>query len=460
MTRFAKGLMWFRGADLRLHDHLPLLHAHLQCDEVLHVHTIDPRQFRSTSNGIPKTGLQRFLFWCEAVSALRQGMHKHGCTCHVILGEAASNIQTLVQNYGIESIYCHDDVIYEERVELQEVRSQVEGKAELRCSWGGGTLLTPEQLPFPLQELDTFTSFKNMVEPLLKGSPVSMHDSPSVWKTFPAEGFPVLDQGKVVELLPMHHEHFFEQVMDLWNNICDINALPTRRATSQTMHEILKYRVASAEEHEGAAAVDISAFPWRGGVTAAQKRLEHYIDNGVNRLSIYKETRNGMFGRDYSTKLSPYLALGCTTSREIMQRIAHFETTSGIANDSTYWVLFELLWRDYMRFYSVKYDKKLFWLGGVLGKEGREKHPWKRDLITLESWIEGKTGYPFIDANMRELKHTGYMSNRGRQVVASFLVRDLALDWRLGAEYFEHALLDYDPCSNYGKLNMLLKFRK
>ena len=62
----------------------------------------------------------------------------------------------------------------------------------------------------------------------------------------------------------------------------------------------------------------------------------------------------------------------------------------------------------------------------------------------------GRTGYPFIDANMRELLHTGFMSNRGRQNVASFLVRDLGLDWRLGAMHFERLLLDYDPASNYG----------
>ena len=62
------------------------------------------------------------------------------------------------------------------------------------------------------------------------------------------------------------------------------------------------------------------------------------------------------------------------------------------------------------------------------------------------------TGYPFIDANMREMLCTGYMSNRGRQVVASFLVRDLEQDWRIGAEYFESQLLDYDVCSNYGNI--------
>lgn len=65
-------------------------------------------------------------------------------------------------------------------------------------------------------------------------------------------------------------------------------------------------------------------------------------------------------------------------------------------------------------------------------------------------WAEGQTGIPFVDANMRELNQTGFMSNRGRQNVASFLVNDLGIDWRWGASYFESMLIDYDACSNWG----------
>ena len=76
-----------------------------------------------------------------------------------------------------------------------------------------------------------------------------------------------------------------------------------------------------------------------------------------------------------------------------------------------------------------------------------------QDMKQFEAWAEGRTGVPFVDANMRELRHSGWMSNRGRQNVASFLVKDLGLDWRLGAEWFESQLLDHDVCSNYGNWN-------
>ena len=71
----------------------------------------------------------------------------------------------------------------------------------------------------------------------------------------------------------------------------------------------------------------------------------------------------------------------------------------------------------------------------------------------FEKWARGETGVPFVDASMRELLHTGWMSNRSRQNVASFLVKDLHLDWRMGAEWFESLLLDHDVSSNYGNWN-------
>ncbi|CAN0323584.1 unnamed protein product, partial [Ectocarpus fasciculatus] len=114
-------------------------------------------------------------------------------------------------------------------------------------------------------------------------------------------------------------------------------------------------------------------------------------------------------------------------------------------------LIFELLWRDFFRYSAVKNGNSIFHLGGPRRDAGRQR--WLDDAGSLEAWKEGETGYPFIDANMRELKASGFMSNRGRQVVASFFTRDLQMDWRLGAEHFEEYLLDHDPASNWGNWN-------
>lgn len=117
------------------------------------------------------------------------------------------------------------------------------------------------------------------------------------------------------------------------------------------------------------------------------------------------------------------------------------------ANESTYWLVFELLWRDFFRFMFKKHQTKLFQAAGITSEKTIPKSVGEK---LLNTWVNGTTGVGFIDANMRELQLTGFMSNRGRQNVASYLCNDLKLDWRYGAAYFEQQLIDYDVCSNWG----------
>jgi deoxyribodipyrimidine photo-lyase len=184
---------------------------------------------------------------------------------------------------------------------------------------------------------------------------------------------------------------------------------------------------------------------FQGGETEAKSRLKHYFFE-TRSLSIYKETRNGLLGADYSSKFSPWLAHGCISPRWIYHQIQAYEHLHG-ANESTYWLVFELLWRDYFRFMMKKYGSHLFFQNGFNGLKavGSDK-----DEEPLQKWISGETGDNFVDANMKELKSTGFMSNRGRQNVASYLIDHLKLDWRLGAAYFEEQLIDYDVSSNWG----------
>ena len=117
-----------------------------------------------------------------------------------------------------------------------------------------------------------------------------------------------------------------------------------------------------------------------------------------------------------------------------------------VKNKSTYWMVFELIWRDYFRCYCAKHGRAVFKEGGPIDSHQR----WRVDPQLLQRWKDGTLGVPLVDANMRELAATGFMSNRGRQNVASYLALDLGLDWRHGADHFESLLLDYDVCSNWG----------
>ena len=177
----------------------------------------------------------------------------------------------------------------------------------------------------------------------------------------------------------------------------------------------------------------------RGGEKAGLARLEAYLWK-LDRLKSYKETRDGLLDWDDSSKLSPWLAVGALSPRLIYHDIKRYEQER-VSHESTYWLVFELLWRDYFHWMACKWGRRLF--TGMSSSRPGLKQP-------LEAWKQGQTAQAFIDAHMNELRLTGWMSNRGRQNVANYLVKTLGGDWRLGAAYFEEQLIDYDPASNWG----------
>jgi len=180
------------------------------------------------------------------------------------------------------------------------------------------------------------------------------------------------------------------------------------------------------------------------GEQGALKRVQYYFFDS-RLIATYKETRNQLLGTDFSSHLSPWLALGAIAPQTILHYLRKYEKKFG-ANESTYWLWFELLWRDFFRFQMMKYKNLFFRKGGIRNK----KIDFSSDKLLFERWMNGQTEEPFVNANMIELNETGFMSNRGRQNVASYLVHDLGIDWRWGASYFESQLIDYDVSSNWG----------
>lgn len=208
-----------------------------------------------------------------------------------------------------------------------------------------------------------------------------------------------------------------------------------------------------------------SAHPFKGGSTDGLKRVQSLIASGA--MTHYKDTRNGLLGTDFSTKLSAWLALGCITARQVHFQLLDFEDGrdsqyKGVdgygkgENKGTAAVRFELLWRDYMRLCTRKFGPRLFRLEGF---RNDTSYPWKspgskgsgpevQDMF--ERFLHGTTGTGLIDASQRELFLTGYTSNRARQNVASYLAKHLGINWKLGAEWYECMLTDYDVSSNWG----------
>ena len=187
---------------------------------------------------------------------------------------------------------------------------------------------------------------------------------------------------------------------------------------------------------------------FKGGEAQGLAHLTHYFSG--NLPANYKQVRNAIDGWDNSCKLSPWLANGSLSSREVLHWLHEYELNK-IKNESTYWIYFELLWREYFHWLAHKIGTQLFSFSGLKSAAPLSSYYPER----FKKWVAGNTPYPLVNACMKELAATGYLSNRGRQIVASCLVNELSIDWRYGAAYFEQVLLDYDVAANWGNWQYL-----
>lgn len=387
-------LLWFRH-DLRLHDHVALREAARSADFLVPVFLLDPRQFAETTLGFPKTGAFRTRFLFESLHDLRARLRALGSDLLLRVGYPEDVIPELVRQTAAAAVFASEEVTSEERAVDEALQTRL-GAVPLRRFWQA-TLYHADDLPFAAESLpDVFTEFRKKTEKL----------APVRAEVPPPDRLPPLPADLAAGTLPTLTELGFAET----------DAQPDPRA----------------------------ALAHRGGETAALERLRWYGWE-TDALRQYKITRNGLLGSDYSSKFSAWLALGCLSPRRIFAEVQRYEAER-VKNESTYWLIFELLWRDYFRFVARKYGTRLFSRQGIQGK----RVPWIQNHQAFEAWRLGQTGIPFVDANQRELLLTGFMSNRGRQNVASYLTRDLGVDWRWGAAWMESQLVDYDVCSNWG----------
>jgi deoxyribodipyrimidine photo-lyase len=382
-----KGIVWLRN-DLRISDHPALTRALQECDEVLFAYVFDDRVWK-TLNGVSRIASFRASFLLESLAELREQIHIRGGRIEFLQGNTVERISNLIKEYGASRCYAQREDAWEETQD----EKQIAEKCELILTEGKG-LLENDDLPFDLNKLPgVFSSFRRKVE-----------------------------KNLTIRTL----QHTPDSLACAWS---ENHPLPN-------MKDIGVDEVSSDERQ---------VLSFHGGETAAHQWMKQWIWER-DCLKTYKETRNGMVGSDYSSKLSPWLSAGCLSAVQVYWEIKKYEEER-VANESTYWLFFELLWREFFRFVSRLNGPKLFWRSGI--KEADGNRP-KGDPKTLQRWKEGRTVNDFVNANMIELAKSGWMSNRGRQNVASYLIHDLGQDWLAGAKHFEELLIDYDPCSNYG----------
>ena len=396
-------LYWF-GTDLRLDDHPGLRRALAGTTRLLPVYCHDPRDAAMTPWGFARVGGHRQRFLAATLADLRVRLEQRGSTLVEVDGRPRDVLPVLARSVQATEVVCE---AVEQAESLAEVDALRGAGIAVAAVWHS-TLFDPQRLPFPLHDMPRhFTPFRQAIE-----QSAARAEAP-------------LPMPEVLPPPP-----------------------PVPPALSGSAG------TATPQPWPGDAR---SSFPYHlpthaGGETAALAHLARYFSGPL--ATAYRTTRNRLSGTDNSTKFSPWLAHGALSPRRVLAQLRRFEAERG-ASDGSYAIWFELLWRDFFRLLVLRERQRSRAAAPAAvappaplpHAEGAGSAA-TRDAF--ERWRSGSTGVPLVDAGMRELAATGFLSNRLRQLAASYLIHDLGADPMAGAAWFASQLIDFDPYSNDG----------
>lgn len=389
------GLVWLQD-DLRLDDN-PLIHrAADECEQLLFVYCVNPKWFQHNRYGLITVGAHRWRFLLESLTELRKQLQAIGQELIVSYQSPLHTLAELFGQFPIDALYSSEHAGQYERTYQRLLQQRYPLIKHQQVN--NNTLFNSNQLPFSLAELpDSFSKFRRKLEQ-----------------------------------------------QDLRQAIATPLAMPRQLPPPPNF-------VGALLEHHAAGLPAITTphhADFNGGELAAQQHLNSYFASAA--ASTYKTTRNALDEWSASTKFSAWLANGSLSARRIHAQLCAYEAQQG-ASESSYWIFFELLWREYFHWYARHHQQRLFKFTGIQDKRPQTSFYSSR----WQQWCSGTTAYPIVNACMNQLNATGYMSNRGRQLVASCFVHELELDWRYGAAFFEQQLIDYDVASNWGNWQYL-----
>jgi deoxyribodipyrimidine photo-lyase len=385
-------LVWFRN-NLRVNDNQSLFEACKNSGKTFGIYCFDPRHFAETKYGFKKTEKYRAKFLLETISELKENLLHKNISLLIYFDKLENVFDKVISEHKISNIFTQKEWTSEEINVNNNIKNQF--KNVNFQEFFDQFLFHPDDIPYQ-----------------------NINNLPQVFTVFRKECEKKVSVRKTISINSKTKENLIENETQI-----------------PSLHDL---GFDDFEIHKN------TAFPFKGGENQALNRIENYFFETEN-LSQYKQTRNGLIGSDYSSKLSAWLANGSISAKTIYWKVKEYEEEIE-ANEDTYWLIFELIWRDYFKYISMKFRNKIFQLDGILNN----KYDWKFNHKAFNQWISGNTNEPFVNANMIELAETGFMSNRGRQNVASFWAKEWQQDWRIAAAYFESMLIDYDVHSNYG----------
>ncbi|MBU6209002.1 MAG: DASH family cryptochrome [Planctomycetes bacterium] len=400
-------IVWHR-TDLRVRDHAAVAAAAQSArGRVAGVICVPEDVFGTVDLGrglsIARASHRRVGHWLQAIDGLRHDWRTIGSALCVHRGAPEEVIPSLAAELGATEVHTAPCPAHDELAQNRLVARALKDQGARLVMHDETTMIAATDLPFEIEELpEVFSNYRRLVERSCR------------------------TREPIAEPSGLH-------VSD------DVRASAEATATATLASQDLDQARAAALQTDPRAGWTV-----RGDRAAGLERLRQWIWRD-DCLSRYKETRDGLLGADFSSRLSTWLALGTLSPREVAAEVRRYEHER-VANDSTYWLWFELLWRDYFHLWVRRWRSRAFKASGMMGRTPCGAP----DVQAFDRWRTGTTGEPFVDACMHELAATGWMSNRGRQNAASWLAKTAGVDWRWGAWWFESQLLDYDVGPNWG----------
>jgi deoxyribodipyrimidine photo-lyase len=369
------GLLWLRR-DLRLHDHPALRAALGRHQRVVPVFCFDDRLLRGRHASGPRT-----QFLLECLSDLDGALRTRGSGLVVRRGRPERELPKLAEQVGAGTIHFTADV--------SPFARRREGRVAAACRQASIEMVSHPGLTAVPDVAGLLTA---------KGRPYTVF-SPFHRAWLGADRREVMGAPRKLPELPRRLR---------------VGRMPMLRQLG------LEQEIAD---------------PVVGGQGPARDRLRRFLAGPVRR---YGSERDAL-GAGGTSRLSPYLHLGCLSPLEIESRLPR-----GVGADA---FRRQLCWRDFFHHVLLHFPRNA---RSEFQDRYRGTIRWSRSERAFESWTRGATGYPLVDAGMRQLRHEGWMHNRARLVVASFLTKDLGIDWRWGERWFMRLLIDGDEANNNG----------
>ena len=380
-------IVWFRR-DLRLSDN-PALDAAIKIGRPLilvYIHEDTQEDTHETGN-IRTFGGAKNVWLYHSLLSLSQDITQRGGTLTLLQGNALAQLEALIAQSGAAALYWNRRYSKAGRTIDADIKTALKARGLQVKSFNANLLTEP-------WEIVTKTGgFYKVFTPY--------------WRAVRAQINPMAPLPAPDQLLcpPAHYEGSKALSLE------DLQLLPRGKDWPQTIMQ-----------------------GWQPGEAGAQSRLHDFLQNSVQ---DYGEQRDFPANASGTSRLSTHLAHGEISPRQIWNAARQ----SGKNTDK---FLSEIGWREFsyvLMYHFPDLDRKNF-------KANFDKFIWNDDKIALRRWQRGQTGYPFVDAGMRELWQTGWQHNRVRMVCASFLIKHLLIDWRLGEAWYWDCLLEADPASN------------